>query len=210
MARVRFERWHTRKPDWYRVVAVGTAIVGVGGGCTEETGVGFEPLVDDPSAVIAVYVVQTLDPGATLAQSEPVEIHNRTGETVVAVADADPRVVPIAFGEPTADPTSDYMLVSVQVESDFVDDIAQVELNIDLGADGGEDWCHPMLPDPVVPGGFYLKLQPACPDDDRDPLTGECVVSTVCDGYLYGCRQDLLTFTLWDDISSVCHGEAET
>ena len=209
MAHRAIQRCSAREAWWHPVAGL-VAMALLFTACPEESSEVAQPLVDDPDASIVVYVVQTLDPGTPLDQGEPVEIYNQTGERVVAVADAVPRVVPIAYGESTADPTSDYLLVSVQVEPDFIDDIAQVELNIDLGWDGENDWCNPMAPDPIVPGSFYLKLQPACTDEERDPLTGDCVVSSVCDGYLYGCRQDLLTFTLWDDISSVCHGESST
>ncbi len=185
-------------------------LVAGGGACEEDETSEVAPLVDDPEAAIPVYVVQVLDPDVSLGDEDPVDIHNQTGERVVAVADAQPRIVPIDYGEPTADPASDYLLVVVQVESEFIDDITQVELQIDLGSDGEVDWCRPMVADSIVAGSFYLKLQPACTDDDRDPLTGECVVMSTCEGYPYACRQDLLTFTLWDDISSVCHGETGT
>ncbi len=204
-------RFHTRGA---RVPRHGVSWLAIGlvalAACADDEPVDVSPLVDDAGAAIAVYVVQVLDPDTTLGEGGPVDIHNQTGERVVAIADAAPRVVPVAYGEPTADPNSDFMQVVVQVEPEFIDDISQVELSIDLGADGEDDWCRPMEPDPVVPGSYYLKLQPACTEADRDPLTGTCVVMSVCEAYPYGCRQDLLTFTLWNDISSLCHGETST
>ena len=167
-------------------------------------------LVSDSDAVLLVQVVQDVDPDAPTPTVESVEIHNLSGDYVVAVAKASPRVVPIAFGEPDADPSKDFMLVGVQIETGFINDIPHVELNVDVGSDGSIDWCEPMDPDPVVSGSFAIKLQPSCTDDERDPLTGQCVIFGACEGYSTGCREDRLTFTLWNDISSGCHEASDT
>ncbi len=180
-------------------------------GGEEETPV--DPLLVREGVFSAFVVQDGLSASAELPEAvqaaSPVELYSDSGH-LVAQVNADPRVVPIQWGESTADASSEFMRVTAQVEEAFVDQITQIELRIDVGGDGTEDFCEPMKRDSVVSGGFFLQLQPGCVT--RDPLTEECTIeaSITCTGAdgqnVGGCREDRLTFSLWDDITTVCHG----
>ncbi len=194
------------------------AVGGVGTGCDDEEVVVPEELLR-AERVMDVYVVQDPDdPGLdALSGADTREIMNATGSDRVAVVMVEPIVVPIEWGDPDADPSTDFMTVTLSVESDFVDLIKQVDLMIEAGDGSSEGWCEPMIPDGVVDGQYFLRLQPACAD--RDPLTGACDLSastcTVIDGEeaqeidIASCRQDRLTFVFWDASSSECNATDE-
>jgi hypothetical protein len=167
-------------------------------------------LASGPQDGLSVEVVQQLEDTPAPSPS-PAPIYTDSLTTVVAYAEASPRVVPIAWADTQADPATDYMLVTVQIEEPFIQDITQVEMSIDVGVDDGVDegWCQPMT---SVGGGlFQLRVQPSCTEPSyRDPLTNACVLATSdCDPHNGPCsREDLLTFSLWSDITTDCHGSS--
>lgn len=193
-------------------MAVGSllSVAGLLVSCEDSSTDDGELLVSDANAVLTLRVAE-LDQAIASTDTDSVSIKSASG-VLVATASASYLWVPIAWGEPGADPSTDYTLVSVDIESDFQDQVLQVELTIDVS--GTEStWCEPMRPDPVVPGRYYLPLQPSC--EASDPLTGACVIdsSLQCDGYSGACREDRLTFTLWDarttDAGGVCHDQLD-
>lgn len=175
-------------------------------------------LVSDEDAVLAVRVVSELNSEAVADVSHSVEIQSASGVLVGTAALShvyaydSAYYVPMAWGNPDADPATDFLLVTVDIQSDFVDTVLQVELNVAVSG-ATEAWCEPMRADAFVTGRYYLQLQPACEQEDR--LNGQCVIDSAltCDGYSGACREDLLTFLLWDgrslDAGSVCHDQLD-
>src|SRR5688572_2206747 len=77
----------------------------------EETSTGTVLLSRDDSPVIPVKVVSAINPNSPAP--EPSAVPVLSGSTVeVATALVSPAVVPIAYGEPQADPSTDFMLVT--------------------------------------------------------------------------------------------------
>jgi len=183
-------------------------------GCDEEVTDESVELLRAEDA-ITVYVVQDSSAEESVWEGieppEPVVLTAVSStDIVIATVDADPRVVPVSWGELSGDAATDYMMVTVSVESEFVESIRQVELLVAAGDGSSEGWCYPMFPDAAVAGRFYLMLQPAC--EERDPLTGLCDISSLSckvggagTEEVPGCRQDVLTFSFWDVTSLACH-----
>lgn len=175
-------------------------------------------LVSDEDAVLAVRVVSELNSEAVADASHSVEIQSASGVLVGTAALShvyaydSAYYVPMAWGNPDADPATDFLLVTVDIQPDFVDTVLQVELNVAV-AGATDAWCEPLRADAFVMGRYYLQLQPACEQEDR--LNGQCVIDSAltCDGYSGACREDLLTFLLWDgrslDAGSVCHDQLD-
>lgn len=181
-----------------------SGLVLLGVACTEETSDSGELLVSDPAAVLTVKVVQSEGdlPAENLEQS--VSIKSDAG-IVVGTAVAGQGWVPMSWGEPDADPATEYLRVVVTLLPDYVDVIGSVELHVEVG--GVEtSWCEPMRPDEAVDGVYYLKIQPACEQVDR--LSGACVLAAglTCEGFDGPCRKDSLTFQLWDGINTASNG----
>lgn len=170
-----------------------------------------ELLVSDSNAVLTVHVVAQADDSVPADEASSVDVKSASG-VLVAAAATDHSWIPMSWGEPDADPSTEVLNVTVDIQPDFQDQVLQVELSIDVdGTDA--TWCEPMRPDPIVPGRYFLPLQPAC--EERDALTGECVIDSAlrCDGYSGTCREDRLTFTFWDgrttDAGGVCHDQLD-
>ncbi len=200
----------------YGVIAFVVLLSSLGIGCSGDDDDSTEvALASGPNPGISVYVVQTLGGGDEgtpdpTAAPTPQSIFTASQSRPVATASASPQFVPIAFADASADPNTDYMLVSVQIAEEFIGNIEQVELTVDTDAQDSTNatWCQPMSRDDVIEGLYWIKLQPSCTAPSyRDPLTEECVLATAtCDGHSQACtREDLLTFSLWGGITTDCH-----
>lgn len=165
-------------------------------GCDDSTDETTEPLLE-ADGLLTITVVDGDEADFTDYPAEPMYTQGVDGDVLVASADADPREVPISWSYSTADASTDFMRVTVQLEDDFVDQVTQVELRIDVSSDGVDDVCWPMKRSDLIVGLFYLELQPGCADHSSSD--GMCEIPS-------GSREDLLTFSLYDDISTDCHG----